>query len=73
MVMDKQLNIGKIIGLSIGAIFIVWAIYIIISLIIDYNKDKKKVEELVKEKQVNNASQNNIHQQGNNQNVNGEK
>ena len=33
MVMDKQQNIGVIIGWAIGAIAIVWAIYIIISLI----------------------------------------
>ena len=40
MVMDKQQNTGVIIGWAIGAIAIVWAIYIIISLIIDYGTSR---------------------------------
>jgi hypothetical protein len=69
MVMNKQQNIGVIIGWALGAIAIVWAIYIIISLIIDYNKDKKKVEELVQEKRPNNTAQKNMFPQGANVNM----
>ena len=66
MIMNKEPEVWRIIVLALGSIGIVWAIYIIVSLVVDYNADKKKVNEAIKEKQadkgINNVSmQNNTH------------
>ena len=52
MIMNKEPEVWRIIVLALGSIGIVWAIYIIVSLVVDYNADKKKTNEVIKEKQA---------------------
>ena len=55
--MNEEIAV-KAIVIAVGVVLIFWAIVIIINLIINYKKESKKADEILKEKQKNNELQN---------------